>query len=284
MTDDNGATVGDNQNSQTAGPNGPVLLQDGHLLQKLQRFDRERIPERGACARHRCARRIRRQRGSLRPDLRGAVPPGRGDAGVRSLLHGHRRQRVAGNLSRSARFLHQVLYPPRQLGPGGQPLAGVLHPRRDQVPGRHPLASPSPTTNLPDPERTFDFFARVPEATHMLTRLFSDYGTPASYRHMEGSSVHAYKLVNARGEVHYVRFDWQPLQGVKNLSAKQASAIQARDSNHATRDLVEAINRGDTEGTCTSRSSPRSNWTTSPSTRWTRPRSGPAWRGARSAP
>ncbi|MBN0091661.1 catalase, partial [Pseudomonas aeruginosa] len=67
----------------------------------------------------------------------------------------------------------------------------------------------------------------------------------ASYRHMEGSSVHAYKLVNARGEVHYVRFDWQPLQGVKNLSAKQASAIQARDSNHATRDLVEAINRGD---------------------------------------
>ncbi|MBN0818707.1 catalase, partial [Pseudomonas aeruginosa] len=51
MTDDNGATVGDNQNSQTAGPNGPVLLQDGHLLQKLQRFDRERIPERVVHAR-----------------------------------------------------------------------------------------------------------------------------------------------------------------------------------------------------------------------------------------
>ena len=46
LTRDNGAIVGDNQNSQTAGANGPVLLQDVQLIQKLQRFDRERIPER----------------------------------------------------------------------------------------------------------------------------------------------------------------------------------------------------------------------------------------------
>lgn len=51
LTRDNGAPVGDNQNSQTAGANGPVLLQDGHLIQKLQRFDRERIPERVVHAR-----------------------------------------------------------------------------------------------------------------------------------------------------------------------------------------------------------------------------------------
>lgn len=51
LTRDNGAPVGDNQNSQTAGPNGSVLLQDVQLLQKLQRFDRERIPERVVHAR-----------------------------------------------------------------------------------------------------------------------------------------------------------------------------------------------------------------------------------------
>ena len=51
LTRDNGAPVGDNQNSQTAGPNGPVLLQDVHLIQKLQRFDRERQPERVVHAR-----------------------------------------------------------------------------------------------------------------------------------------------------------------------------------------------------------------------------------------
>ena len=51
LTRDNGAPVGDNQNSQTAGANGPVMLQDVQLLQKLQRFDRERIPERVVHAR-----------------------------------------------------------------------------------------------------------------------------------------------------------------------------------------------------------------------------------------
>src|ERR1700682_6494947 len=51
MTRDNGSPVGDNENSQTAGPEGPVLLQDSHMIEKLQRFDRERIPERVVHAR-----------------------------------------------------------------------------------------------------------------------------------------------------------------------------------------------------------------------------------------
>src|ERR1700733_15607999 len=51
LTRDNGSPVGDNQNSETAGPEGPVLLQDSHLIEKLQRFDRERIPERVVHAR-----------------------------------------------------------------------------------------------------------------------------------------------------------------------------------------------------------------------------------------
>src|SRR6266853_3596313 len=51
LTRDNGSPVGDNQNSETAGPEGPVLLQDSHLVEKLQRFDRERIPERVVHAR-----------------------------------------------------------------------------------------------------------------------------------------------------------------------------------------------------------------------------------------
>src|ERR1044071_330792 len=46
LTTESGAPVENNQQSQTAGPNGPVLLQDHHLIEKLARFDRERIPER----------------------------------------------------------------------------------------------------------------------------------------------------------------------------------------------------------------------------------------------
>ena len=46
LTTESGAPVADNQHSQTAGPNGPVLMQDHHLIEKLARFERERIPER----------------------------------------------------------------------------------------------------------------------------------------------------------------------------------------------------------------------------------------------
>lgn len=52
----------------------------------------------------------------------------------------------------------------------------------------------------------------MPEATRTLTLLYSNEGAPASYREMDGNSVHAYKLVNARGEVHYVKFHWKSLQ------------------------------------------------------------------------
>jgi catalase len=46
LTSESGAPVPDNQNSQSAGSGGPLLLQDHHLIEKLARFERERIPER----------------------------------------------------------------------------------------------------------------------------------------------------------------------------------------------------------------------------------------------
>jgi catalase len=72
---------------------------------------------------------------------------------------------------------------------------------------------PAPDTNLQDPNRFFDFFSHEPEATHMLTRLYSDYGIPKGYHLMDGNSVHAYKMVNAKGQYVYVKFHWASLQG-----------------------------------------------------------------------
>jgi catalase len=79
----------------------------------------------------------------------------------------------------------------------------------------------------------------------MLTRLYTDLGTPKSYRFMDGNSVHAYKLVNAKGAVTYVKFHWKTQQGEQNLTAAEASAIQAKDFNHASADLIDAIKRKD---------------------------------------
>ena len=46
MTTDAGRPVGDNQNSLTVGPRGPVVFEDYLLFEKMAHFNRERIPER----------------------------------------------------------------------------------------------------------------------------------------------------------------------------------------------------------------------------------------------
>ncbi|WP_164255774.1 catalase, partial [Stenotrophomonas maltophilia] len=74
---------------------------------------------------------------------------------------------------------------------------------------------PDPRSNLDDDSRLFEFFSHVPEATSTLTLLYSNEVTTASYREIDFNSVHAYKLVNAWGEVHYVKFHWKSLQGQK---------------------------------------------------------------------
>jgi catalase len=79
----------------------------------------------------------------------------------------------------------------------------------------------------------------------MVTWVKSPWGIPADYRHMEGSSVNTYKLVNDEGVAHLAKFSWVPKAGVKNLTSQQAAEIQAGDVGHATQDLYAAIERGE---------------------------------------
>src|SRR5699024_762318 len=102
---------------------------------------------------------------------------------------------------------------------------------------------PDPVTNIQDPERQFDFVANSPEALHMITFIFSPWGIPANYRQMQGSGVNTYKWVNDAGEAVLVKYHWEPLQGIKNLTQKQAEEIQATNFSHATQDLYQHIER-----------------------------------------
>ncbi len=246
LTRDNGAAVGDNQNSQTAGPNGPVLLQDVQLIQKLQRFSRERVPERVVHARGTGAHGEFVVTGDISRYTRarvfapGTVTP----VFVRfsTVIHGNHSPETL----RDPRGFATKFY----TSEGNWDLVGNNLPVffiRDAIkfPDMVHSLKPGPDTNLQDPIRVFDFFSHVPEATHMLTRLYSDFGTPKSYRQMDGNGVHAYKLVDADGKYVYVKFHWDSRQGEENLSAAQAEAVQAKDFNHASRDLIEAIARGD---------------------------------------
>ncbi|WP_343640994.1 catalase [Roseateles sp.] len=245
LTRDNGAPVGDNQNSQTAGPNGPVLLQDVQLIQKLQRFDRERVPERVVHARGTGAHGEFVASADLSAVTRAKVfvPGTRTPVFVRfsTVIHGNHSPETL----RDPRGFATKFY----TAEGNWDLVGNNLPVffiRDAIkfPDMVHSLKPSPDTNVQDPNRFFDFFSHVPEATHMLTRVYSDQGTPASYRTMDGNGVHAYKFVNAQGGITYVKFHWKSLQGLKNLTAREASEVQGRSFNHASEDLIQAINAG----------------------------------------
>ncbi|MGE7991790.1 catalase KatB [Pseudomonas sp. NPDC089554] len=245
LTRDNGAPVGDNQNSQTAGPNGSVLLQDVQLIQKLQRFDRERIPERVVHARGTGAH----GEFTATADI--------SDLTVAKVFHQGEHTPVFVRFSSVVHGNHspETLRDPRGFATkfytadGNWDLVGNNFPTffiRDAIkfPDMVHAFKPDPRSNLDDDSRRFDFFSHVPEATRTLTLLYSNEGTPANYREMDGNSVHAYKLVNAKGEVHYVKFRWKTLQGQRNLDPRQVAEIQARDYSHMTHDLVSAINQG----------------------------------------
>ncbi|AVS74214.1 catalase [Paracidovorax cattleyae] len=246
LTRDNGAPVGDNQNSQTAGPNGPSLLQDVQLIQKLQRFDRERIPERVVHARGTGVKGEFTASEDISALTRAKLfrPGERTPVFVRfsSVVHGNHSPETL----RDPRGFATKFY----TSEGNWDLVGNNFPTffiRDAIkfPDMVHAFKPDPRSNLDDDSRRFDFFSHVPEATRTLTLLYSNEGTPAGYRFMDGNGVHAYKFVNTQGQVHYVKFHWKSLQGLKNLDPKQVEQVQGKDYSHMTNDLVSAIRQGD---------------------------------------
>ncbi|HEN8797975.1 TPA: catalase [Pseudomonas putida] len=246
LTRDNGAAVGDNQHSQTAGATGPVLLQDVQLVQKLQRFDRERVPERVVHARGTGAHGLF----TASEDLSGLTlaplftPGEQTPVFVRfsSVVHGlHSPETLRDPRGFATRFYTST---------GNWDLVGNNFPTffiRDAIkfPDMVHAFKPDPRNNLGNDARRFDLLSHMPEATRTLTLLYSNQGTPKSYRHMDGNSVHAYKFVNAKGEATYVKFRWKSLQGQENLDPKAVEQIQGKHFSHMTEDLVSAIARGE---------------------------------------
>ncbi|MBD7923208.1 catalase [Xanthomonas sp. Sa3BUA13] len=246
LTRDNGAPVGDNQNSQTAGATGPTLLQDVQLIQKLQRFDRERIPERVVHARGTGVH----GEFTASADISDLTKAKVFAAGAKTPVFVRFSSVVHGNHSPETLRDPHGFATKFYTSEGNWDLVGNNFPTffiRDAIkfPDMVHAFKPDPRTNLDDDSRRFDFFSHVPEATRTLTLLYSNEGTPAGYRFMDGNGVHAYKLVNAQGEVHYVKFHWKSLQGLKNLDPKQVAQVQGKDYSHLTNDLVGAIKQGD---------------------------------------
>ncbi|MGV3558863.1 catalase [Larkinella arboricola] len=251
LTTRQGHPIYDNQNTRTVGNRGPATLENYQLLEKMSHFDRERVPERVVHARGAGAHGIFEAYGTVGDDPiskytrakvfeKGKVTP----LFVRfsTVIHGGHSPETL----RDPRGFAVKMY----TEDGNWDLVGnnlKIFFIRDALkfPDFIHAFKPDPVTNRQDPNRQFDFISHTPEAMHMITFLFSPWGIPASYRHMQGSGVNTYKWVNSEGEAVLVKYHWEPLQGIKNLTQKQAEEIQAKNFNHATQDLYEAIEQGE---------------------------------------
>jgi catalase len=103
----------------------------------------------------------------------------------------------------------------------------------------------NPATNAKDPDMFWDFLSLTPESTHQVTILFSDRGTPKSYRHMNGYTGHALKWYTKKGDYFWVKMHFKTEQGNKTFTRQEAAEMAANDPDHATRDLTESIKNGD---------------------------------------
>ena len=242
-----GAPVADNQNVQTAGRRGPMLLQDVWFLEKLAHFDREVIPERRMHAKGSGAYGTFTVTGDITRYTRAKLFSQIGkktDMFVRfSTVAG---ERGAADAERDIRGFSTRFYTEE----GNWDLVGNNTPVfffRDPLkfPDLNHVVKRNPRTNLRDPVANWDFWTLLPEALHQVTIVMGDRGIPASYRHMHGFGSHTYSLVNEAGERFWVKFHHVSQQGIQNLSDAEAGVLVGSDRESHQRDLFDAIERGE---------------------------------------
>jgi catalase len=252
LTNRQGHPVYDNQNSRTVGARGPATLENYQFLEKISHFDRERIPERVVHARGVTAFGYFEAYGKWGDEPIATFTRAKlfSEAGKRTDVALRFSTVIGGRDSvetaRDPRGFAVKFY----TEDGNWDLVGNnlgVFFIRDAIkfPDVIHALKPDPVTFRQEPGRIFDFMSQTPESMHMLVNLFSPRGIPADYRHMQGFGVNTYKWVNAAGETVLVKYHWMPKQGVKSLTEADAAVIQATNTGHATRDLYDAIGRGD---------------------------------------
>ncbi len=242
-----GIPVGDNQNSLTAGPRGPILVQDWQLFEKHAHFNRERIPERVVHAKGSAAYGAFTVTGDITRFTKAAIFSSVGkktDLLLRfSTVAG---ERGAADAERDVRGFALKFYTDEgnwDLVGNNTPVFFVRDPFKFSDFIR--TQKRDPKSNLRNTTAMWDFWSLSPESLHQVTILFSDRGLPKSYRHMHGFGSHTYSLFNAKNERFWVKFHFKTMQGIQNLTDDEAARIVAGDRESHQRDLFDAIERGE---------------------------------------
>jgi catalase len=247
LTTGNGAPVGDNQNSMTAGSRGPTLIQDVHLLEKLAHFNRERVPERVVHAKGAGAHGYFEVTNDMSKYTKVKLF---NSVGKRTPMF-IRFSTVAGELGsadtvRDPRGFAVKFYTEE----GNYDLVGNNTPVffiRDAIkfPDFIHTQKRDPKTHLKNPTAVWDFWSLSPESLHQVTYLMGDRGLPATLRHMNGYGSHTFKWVNADGAAVWVKYHFKSEQGVKNMAPELAGKLAGDNPDYHTEDLFHAIDKGD---------------------------------------
>ncbi|WP_290121901.1 catalase [Aeromonas salmonicida] len=251
LTTNQGVAIGDNQNSLKAGLRGPSLFEDFILREKITHFDHERIPERIVHARGSAAHGFFEAYQPLTEFTRAAPFQEAGKITpvfVRfSTVAG---ERGSVDTARDARGFAVKFYTDE----GNWDLVGNNIPvffiqDAMKFPDLIHAVKPEPHNAMPQAasahDTFWDFVSLMPESTHMLMWVMSDRGIPRSYRMMQGFGVHTFRLINAEGESHFVKFHWTPKLGTHSLVWDEAVKIAGADADFHRRDLWDAIEAGE---------------------------------------
>lgn len=246
LTNEVGAPVGDNMNSQTAGKRGPMTLQDHWFMEKLAHFDREVIPERRMHAKGSGAfgeftvtntavasftkAKFLKEVGKKTPVF------------VRfSTVAG---ERGAADAERDIRGFAMKFYTEEgnwDLVGNNTPVFFLRDPKN--FPDLNHAVKRDPKTNMRSAKNNWDFWTNLPEAFHQITITMSDRGIPASYRHMHGFGSHTFSFIDEAGKRTWCKFHFRTQQGIKNLTDEEAETLVGKDRESHQRDLFEAIER-----------------------------------------
>ncbi|MFE0625594.1 catalase [Streptomyces sp. NPDC058864] len=245
-TSNAGIPVESDAHSLTVGSDGPVLLQDHYLIEKMAQFNRERVPERVVHAKGSGAYGVFEVTNDVSQFTKADVfQPGRRTEMLA------RFSTVAGEMGspdtwRDPRGFALKFYTEY----GNYDLVGNNTPIffvRDAMKFQDFIRSQKrrPDSGLRDNNMQWDFWTLSPESAHMVTWLMGDRGVPRTYRHMNGYGSHTYMWVNGGGERHWIKYHFKTDQGIDFLTQEEADHYAGADGDLHRRDLHQAIERGD---------------------------------------
>ncbi|MCK0769776.1 catalase [Chromohalobacter canadensis] len=245
-TTDAGIPVASDEQSLSVGPDGPLVLHDHYLIEQMANFNRERIPERQPHAKGSGAFGHFEVTEDVSQYTKAAVfqPGTKTDVLIRfSTVAG---ERGSPDTWRDPRGFSIKFY----TSEGNYDMVGNNTPVffiRDPMKFQHFIRSQKrrADNNLRDHDMQWDFWTLSPESAHQVTWLMGDRGIPKTWRHMNGYSSHTYMWANAQGEKFWVKYHFKTDQGIECLTQEEADQLAGEDGDYHTRDLYDAIGRGD---------------------------------------